>query len=135
MQIMPYIDILFGNESEALTFSKEQNFGTENLIEIGFKMVQLPKANEKRARVVVLTQGHSPVLLFENDKVREFPVKELHESSITDTNGAGDAFVGGFLSQLVQNKSYDDCINVGICAARAIIQRSGCSVGGKFEFP
>lgn len=134
MQIMPYIDILFGNESEALTFSKEQNFDTENLIEIGFKMVKLPKANEKRPRVVVLTQGHLPVLLFENDKVREFPVKELNESLITDTNGAGDAFVGGFLSQLVQKKSYDDCINVGICAARAIIQRSGCSVGGAFEF-
>lgn len=47
--------------------------------------------------------------------------------------GAGDAFVGGFLSQLVQNKSFDDCIHVGICAARAIIQRSGCSVGGDIE--
>lgn len=134
MEVMPYIDILFGNESEALTFSKEQNFGTENLKEIGFKMLQLPKLNEKRKRVVILTQGHHPVMLFENDTVREFKVKELKESEIIDTNGAGDAFVGGFLSQLVQKKSYDDCINVGICAARAIIQRSGCSCGGEFPY-
>jgi adenosine kinase len=134
MEIMPFIDILFGNESEALTFAKEQNFGTENLKEIGFKLVTLSKKNEARKRVVILTQGHDPVLLFENDKVREFPVKELKESDMIDTNGAGDAFVGGFLSQLVQKKSYDECIKIGICAARAIIQRSGCSVGGKFDF-
>lgn len=133
MEVMPYIDLLFGNEAEALTFAKEQNFETENLKEIGFKMQSLPKVNDKRKRVVVLTQGHDPVLLFENGTVREFPVKELKESEITDTNGAGDAFVGGFLSQLVQNKSYDDCIHVGICAARAIIKRSGCSVGGDIE--
>lgn len=133
MEVMPYIDILFGNEAEALAFSKEQNFETENLKEIGFKLLNLPKANEKRKRVVILTQGHHPVMLFENDSVREFPVRELKECEITDTNGAGDAFVGGFLSQLVQNKSYDDCIHYGICAARAIIQRSGCSVGGDIE--
>lgn len=132
MQVMPYIDILFGNESEALTFSKEQNFGTENLKEIGFKLLNLPKENKKRNRVVILTQGCHPVLLFENDKVREFPVIELKECEIVDTNGAGDAFVGGFLSQLIQGKSYDDCINTGVIAAREIIKRSGCATGGDF---
>lgn len=132
MQVMPYIDILFGNESEALTFSKEQNFGTENLKEIGIKMMNLPKENKNRKRVVILTQGHDPVLLFENDTVREFPVIEIKECYIVDTNGAGDAFVGGFLSQLIQGKSFDDCINVGTTAAREIIKRSGCATGGDF---
>lgn len=134
MQVMPYIDLLFGNESEALTFAKEQNFGTENLKEIGFKMANLPKENTKRTRIVVLTQGQLPVLLFENGTVREFPVRELKECDMVDTNGAGDAFVGGFLSQLVQKKSYDECIAVGICAAREIIMRSGCSTEGTFKF-
>lgn len=132
MQVMPYIDILFGNESEALTFSKEQNFGTENLKEIGSKMMNLPKENKNRKRVIILTQGHLPVLLFENDSVREFPVIELKECDIVDTNGAGDAFVGGFISQLIQNKSFDDCIKCGIVAAREIIKRSGCATGGEF---
>lgn len=27
MAAMPYVDILFGNETEALTFAKEHNFG------------------------------------------------------------------------------------------------------------
>jgi len=134
MQALPYVDIVFGNESEAEMFAKEQDFGTENLKEIGRKISQLPKLNQKRERVVILTQGHNPVLLFEKGTVREFPVIKLEESEIVDTNGAGDAFVGGFLSQLIQGRNYDACIKCGICAARVIIQRSGCSVGGDFEF-
>lgn len=134
MEAMPFVDILFGNETEALTFAKEQNFGTENLKEIGVKMVELKKLNSNK-RVVILTQGHDPVLLFEGGVIREFPVVELHESEIVDTNGAGDAFVGGFLSQLIQGKPYGDCINIGISAAKQIIQRNGCSVEGTFEFP
>lgn len=116
MQAMPYVDIIFGNESEALTFAKEQNFGTEDLREIGQKMVDLKKLNSNK-RVVILTQGHDPVLLFVNDTIKEFPVIELKESEIVDTNGAGDAFVGGFLAQLIQGKPYDDCIKCGISAA------------------
>lgn len=134
MQAMPYVDLLFGNESEAVAFAKEQNLGTENLKEIGQKMTEFPKNNSKRPRVVVLTQGHDPVLLFEGGTIREFPVEELKEPDIVDTNGAGDAFVGGFLAQLIQGRTYDDCIRCGICAARAIIQRNGCSVGGDFKF-
>lgn len=120
MEALPYVDILFGNETEALTFSKEQNFGTENLKEIGQKMVELKKLSSNK-RVVVLTQGHDPVLLFEGGTIREFPVIELQESEIVDTNGAGDAFVGGFLSQLIQGKPYKDCVRCGICAAKVRI--------------
>lgn len=87
MAALPYVDILFGNESEALTFATEQNFGTENLKEIGVKMTKLPKLNSNRPRVVVLTQGHDPVLLFEGETIREFPVLELKGSEIVDTNG------------------------------------------------
>ena len=42
-----------------------------------------------------------------------------------DTNGAGDAFVGGFLSQYVQGKSLEKCIDCGIWVSQLIIQRSG----------
>lgn len=117
MTALPYVDLLFGNVAEALTFAKEQNFGTENLKEIGQKMVDLPKHNSNK-RVVILTQGHDPVLLFANGEITEFVVNELNDDEIVDTNGAGDAFVGGFLAQLIQGKPYDVCINCGICAAR-----------------
>lgn len=39
----------------------------------------------------------------------------------------GDAFVGGFLSQLVAGKSIEECVRAGNYAANIVIQRSGCT--------
>nr|CAD7430158.1 unnamed protein product [Timema monikensis] len=71
-------------------------------------------------------------ILFGNDSkrdgiVNEFPVKQLLETQVVDTNGAGDAFVGGFLAQLVQGKSLETCIRCGIWTATHVVQRSGCT--------
>lgn len=133
MAVMPYVDILFGNEQEVETFAKEHGWGTTDIKEIGFKLVALPKES-KRERIVIITQGHLPVYLFRNGKVEEFAVSELTREQMVDTNGAGDAFVGGFLAQYVQKKSFDVCIRCGIWAASQIIQRSGCTFEGKPTF-
>merc|ERR1719431_1422857 len=45
---MPYIDILFGNESEAATFAKENDLGTEDIKEIAMKIAEMPKINQNR---------------------------------------------------------------------------------------
>lgn len=94
----------------------------------------MPKQNTKRARVAIITQGSDPVLLAENGVVTEVPVDKLAVNDIVDTNGAGDAFVGGFLAQLVQTKNYVECIKCGIWAATQIIQRSGCTFEGKANY-
>jgi fructose-1-phosphate kinase PfkB-like protein len=47
---------------------------------------------------------------------------------------AGDAFVGGFLSQLVQEKPIEDCVRAGCYASNVIIQRSGCTYPAKPDF-
>ncbi|XP_055628467.1 uncharacterized protein LOC129769953 [Toxorhynchites rutilus septentrionalis] len=133
-KVYPYIDIIFGNEAETLTFAQERNLGTEDLKEIGLKMSALPKKNEARGRIVIITQGSDPVLLIQNGNITEFQVEKLNTEQIVDTNGAGDAFVGGFLAQLVQGNSYDSCIKCGIWAARQIIQRSGCTFDGVPDF-
>lgn len=133
-KVFPYIDILFGNETETLAFAKEQKLGTEDLKEIGLKISAMPKRNNVRGRIVIITQGSDPVLLIQNGTVTEHAVEKLPAEQIVDTNGAGDAFVGGFLAQLVQNQSYETCINCGIWAARQIIQRSGCTFEGVPSF-
>lgn len=134
-QLLPFIDFLFGNESEALAFTKHcLKLELTDLKEIALKIAQLPKQNENKQRIVVITQGFLPVLVVNEGKLLEFPVEKLEADQITDTNGAGDAFVGGFLAQFIQKKPIESCINCGIWAARQIIQRSGCSFEGKPDF-
>ncbi|CAD7006154.1 unnamed protein product [Ceratitis capitata] len=91
-------------------------------------------SNADRTRIVVLTQGHLPVLLIQEHTIEEFPVERLEPDEIVDTNGAGDAFVGGFLAQYIQKKSLGVCIHSGIWAARQIIKRSGCTFEGTPDF-
>ncbi|XP_065217099.1 uncharacterized protein Adk2 [Planococcus citri] len=124
--LLPYIDILFGNETEAAAFSKQYNLGTENLEEIALKIADLPKNNAQRKRLVVITQGEKPVIVARDSTVKQFEVIMLPNEKIVDTNGAGDAFVGGFLSQLIQEQSYEVCIQCGNWAASEVVQQSGC---------
>jgi adenosine kinase len=42
------------------------------------------------------------VICVEGGRLSEYPVPLVPKEKIVDTNGAGDAFVGGFLAQLVQ---------------------------------
>lgn len=50
MEVLPYVDIFFGNETEAETFAREQGFETKDIKEIVQKVQALPKANSKRQR-------------------------------------------------------------------------------------
>ncbi|XP_078359434.1 adenosine kinase-like isoform X2 [Oculina patagonica] len=125
---MPYVDILFGNETEAGVFAKEQDFGTEDLKEIAKKMADLDKVNGSRPRTVVITHGKEPTIVFKDGKVTEYPIIPIKQEDIVDTNGAGDAFVGGFLSQLAQGKSIEDCVRCGHYAANYMIQQSGVTL-------
>jgi len=126
MKAFPYVDILFSNETEAATFAEVQNLGTKDLKEIALKITNLPKEN-KRSRMVVITQGELPVIVASDGNVKEYPVESLKPSEIIDTNGAGDAFVGGFLAQYIQKKPIELCIKCAIWAATHIIKQSGCA--------
>ncbi|XP_071010033.1 adenosine kinase-like isoform X1 [Oncorhynchus clarkii lewisi] len=135
MEVMPYVDVLFGNETEAATFSKEQGFQTEDIEEIAKKAEALPKVNKKRPRIVVFTQGKDGTIMTKGgDKVETFPVLKIDQKDIVDTNGAGDAFVGGFLSELVQDKELEQCVKAGHYAANVIIRRAGCTFPEKPDF-
>uniref|UniRef100_A0A1A9W5F3 Adenosine kinase n=1 Tax=Glossina brevipalpis TaxID=37001 RepID=A0A1A9W5F3_9MUSC len=134
MDLMPYVSILFGNEDEVRLFAREFNWHTKDLRVIGQKLMTLEKANCEDVRIVIITQGPQPVLVFEGCTIREFPVQKLNPEQIVDTTAAGDAFVGGFLAQYIQNKAMDTCISCGIWAASQIIQRIGCTFEGKPSF-
>lgn len=60
-------------------------------------------------------------------QIYQIPVITTPKEKLVDTNGAGDAFVGGFLSQLVAGKDVHECCRAGNFAAHIVIQRSGCT--------
>jgi adenosine kinase len=127
METSPYWDIIFGNETEAEAFSKANNFGTTDLKEIATKMAALPKANDKRSRIVIITHGSEPTIVYHDDKITEFPVDLVPDDQIVDTNGAGDAFVSGFLAEFVAGRPLKECLHAGQWAAKVIIQHEGCT--------
>lgn len=133
-QTLPYIDILFGNEAEAAALSQSFGLGLTDIKEIALKMAAYQKVNQGRQRIVIFTQGPDPVLLCQNGSVTEFPIIPIKPEEIMDTNGAGDAWVGGFLSQLVLGRPLEQCIKGGHYAANVIIKRSGCTYPDKPDF-
>ncbi|XP_076459767.1 uncharacterized protein LOC143292942 isoform X2 [Babylonia areolata] len=134
MQLLPFVDFLFCNESEADEFAKVHEYGTTDRKEIALKMADLPKEDSSRPRTVVITQGPDPVLVAKDKKVTEYPVKQLPKEKIVDTNGAGDGFVGGFLSQLVQGKSLEECVRCGMYVGNVIVQQAGFTLPGSPSF-
>ncbi|ODM94146.1 Adenosine kinase 2 [Orchesella cincta] len=135
MSVLPYVDILFGNETEAETFAKVLKYDTKDVAEIAKLIVALPKKNAARPRMVVFTQGEGPVIVAQGSKVQEFPVQKLSADKIKDTNGAGDAFVGGFLAQYMQEKPIEECVKCGIWTATEVIQQSGCAFPKDKKYP
>lgn len=134
MRIFPYIDILFGNETEFAAFAEEHGYGTTDLKVIGKRVAEMPKVNPKYSRIVIITQSCDPVLVFRDGECTEYPVPHLNQEDIVDSNGAGDAFAGGYLSQLVLDKPISDCVRCGNYAARVILQRSGITFPAQHDF-
>ncbi|XP_069317211.1 adenosine kinase isoform X4 [Eulemur rufifrons] len=120
--------------AEAATFAREQGFETKDIKEIAKKTQALPKVNSKRQRIVVFTQGRDDTIMATDTEVTAFAVLDQDQKEIIDTNGAGDAFVGGFLSQLVSEKPLTECIRAGHYAASVIIRRTGCTFPEKPDF-
>jgi adenosine kinase len=116
---VPYQDFLIGNESEALAYAEGHDLKTTDIVEIAKHIALLPKKNTQRERVVVFTQGLKETIVVHGDvkngttRVETFPVHPLDQSDIVDSNGAGDAFAGGFVAGLVQGQHLHDCIDMG----------------------
>jgi len=134
LKVLPYVDYLFGNEAESAEFAKANELGTTDIKEIARKIADWEKVNKSRPRTVIITQGSDPSVVVTEGKLKEYPVTPISEADIVDTNGAGDAFVGGFLAQLVQGHSLDECMHSAGYVARVVLQRIGCSLPEKPDY-
>lgn len=127
LQTLPYVDYLFGNEAEALAFAEANALHTTDIPEIAHRLADWPRHAGSRARTVVITQGPHPTIVCTGGQTAHsvHPTPFIPAAEIVDTNGAGDAFVGGFLSRLLQQRPLDDCIATGHWLAGFIIRQAG----------
>jgi adenosine kinase len=136
-ELIQFADLVVGNAEEAETFAE---FGLlmdkkdHKLIAKAISM--LPKIGlHRQNRCVIITRGKDPCIVVNgnnNDEVKEFPSIPIKEAHIVDTNGAGDAFVGGLLAHMAIEgsdvlKVTDEAIFSGLQASFQILKASGCN--------
>ena len=122
-ELFNYTNILVGNEDEAACFAKAFDIKYENISDLALKVSKMSSYD----LIVVFTQGINDTIVASKGCVKNYPVISIDPASIVDTNGAGDAFVGGFLSQYTQGFDLDRCVSAGHYVAHTVIQRTGPS--------
>eukprot|EP00485_Elphidium_margaritaceum_P002298 CAMPEP_0202686208 /NCGR_PEP_ID=MMETSP1385-20130828/2016_1 /ASSEMBLY_ACC=CAM_ASM_000861 /TAXON_ID=933848 /ORGANISM="Elphidium margaritaceum" /LENGTH=366 /DNA_ID=CAMNT_0049340739 /DNA_START=40 /DNA_END=1140 /DNA_ORIENTATION=+ len=133
LSVLPFVQVLFTNEDEAKAFAEANKIQFGSMSELAVQISKL-KCELKKARTVIITQGSDPVIVATNDQVKEYAVEKIPKEKIVDLNGAGDAFVGGFLSQYVNGADEAVCVSAGNYAAQYVIQRAGTKLEGKPAF-
>jgi adenosine kinase len=121
-------DIIFGNmdECEALAGQKGEIYSET----FGFAHKKLTPKDRK----LIITCGSRGVFCskynYEEDRLdfvlQGFPTF-IKKSEIVDMNGAGDAFLGGYISQWMRGKSVNICAKAGNEASGIILKNVGCT--------
>ena len=130
--VMPFVDVLFGNETEAEEFCSQRGLAGD-LHQRALLTARLPTAG-RRPRVVVFTRGARPTVVSDGETVAEYPITPVAPECVRDTNGCGDAFVGGYLSRLVDGRELRECLRAGHYAASVVTQYWGCNYPAKCDF-
>jgi len=122
--LLPLSDFVFGNEDECDTFADAMKWDKADRKAVALQLAALPK-DGPGDRVVVITQGLDPVIVATAGVATEYPIVPIAKDKLVDTNGAGDAFVGGFLAGVLKKVPLDKSVAAGIYASSVIVQTSG----------
>jgi len=133
-KLLPACDYLFGNETEAAAYAEAAGWDSKDVEFIATRLSLVPMKGGKPPRKVVITQGSEPTVVAIKGHVTKYPVITLTKEQLVDTNGAGDAFVGGFLAALVKGKDVEGCCKAGAYSASVVIQHSGCTYPPKPDY-
>lgn len=120
-EILASADILFGGPRDmALIFDREINlndpktaFANASMIAFEeFPNLQTMAATSRK----ILTADNNIITAFISDGKSIFTAAPIHLDNIVDRIGTGDAFVGGILHRLSQERSLQDTIDFGLAA-------------------
>ena len=132
--VLPYVDVLFANEVETHAYGQARGWGSDLKV-ITQKLAKLDKVNKQRERIVVTTQGPGVAFVsIGGADCLEFPALVVPADELVDVNGAGDAFVGGFLAYHALNSPLATCMAAGHHAASLCVRQSGARFPGKPGF-
>lgn len=120
--------IIFCNYEEITALAGEEGKYYSDTIELAHK-----KLSHKR-RTLVVTCGKKGVITsrydYEQDHIdyiyQQYP-KYILEDEIVDLNGAGDSFLGGFISQWMLGRSVFACAKSGNATSGVILRNVGCT--------
>ena len=120
---------MIGNETEAAAYAESHDLKPDDIPTIAKHLANLPKKNNKRKRIAIVTQGTEATIVATQDEedVRSFPVHAIGSEEITDTTGAGDAFAGGFMAGVVKGEKLQTCIDMGQWLAKLSLHELGPS--------
>jgi len=71
-EIMPYVDIVFGNRYEARAYADANNLAMDDIADIACQMARRPKANGRRGRLVVITCDSQPTVVVDKGVVTRY---------------------------------------------------------------
>ena len=102
-----HVDVLFANESEALSLTQQSSY------ELALSALR------GRCEVVVVTRGAHGATVLSGEQIVHVPAEPI--SQLVDTTGAGDLFAAGFLYGYTRGYEAGDSARLGaICAAEVI---------------
>lgn len=112
-KILPWVDVVIGNEDEVLILTGERNPSAQAKAVLGMG-----------AKLLILKLGAKGVEACTHDQsLREEP----SPARVVSTIGAGDGFAAGFLFALSQNLPLGTCLRYGNAAAAVVVGRVSCS--------
>ncbi len=109
--LLPDIDILFANESEAFSLSETTNMGDCEAYMTG------------KVPLVVITRSEHGALVLKSGTRQEVPAEKVVR--VMDVTGAGDLFAAGFLFGLTRGWSMEASARLANRCAAEIIQQIG----------
>ena len=83
-----------------------------------------------RLEMILVTMGSHGVLVYNGDDFKHFNGKNLGKFEVKSVVGAGDSFLGGFVSGLYLDKPVSDSIEIGqLCAEMTLRSDKNVSEG------